>query len=360
MAIDNSSGRSLWEGVAEKSSVSSRTQDETPRRRDEDTGSIDLKRVYTNMKSTYADIRKEVSRVIVGQDDVLEQLLVAIFTDSHALLEGFPGLGKTMMVRTISSVMDLKFRRIQCTPDLMPSDVTGTYIVEEDSSGRKKFRFEEGPVFTNILLADEINRATPKSQSSLLESMQERQVTMGNTTHKLERPFFVLATQNPLEMEGTYPLPEAQVDRFLLKIMVGYPEFKEEERIVDLYTSEFAPTVNKLLRKEHVLAVQDLAKKMPISSDVREYALRIVSASRPSGKNTASQFLDYGASPRASIGIVMASKARALLNGRNYVSKDDVRAIAHPVLRHRVILNFESERKGMSTDDVISQILKEV
>ncbi|MFH0863391.1 MAG: MoxR family ATPase [Candidatus Altiarchaeota archaeon] len=353
MASENTGGRSLWDSVDERPGSS-------PTRAERDVESVDLRKVYGQMKNTYADVRREVARVIIGQDDVLEQLLVAIFTDSHALLEGFPGLGKTMMVRTMASIMDLKFRRIQCTPDLMPSDVTGTYIVEEDVGGKKRFRFEEGPVFTNILLADEINRATPKSQSSLLEAMQERQVTMGTTTHKLERPFFVLATQNPIEMEGTYPLPEAQVDRFLLKIMVGYPSLKEEDRIVEMYSSEFTPTVNKVLRREHVLAIQDLTKKMPISADVRDYALRVVAASRPHAKNTASQFLDYGASPRASIGIVLASKARALLNGRNYVSKDDIKAMAYPVMRHRIILNFESERKGMSTDDVIGQILKEV
>ncbi|MFH1403600.1 MAG: MoxR family ATPase [Candidatus Altiarchaeota archaeon] len=312
------------------------------------------------MGGTYSSIKEEVGKVIVGQDDILEQLLIAIFTDSHALLEGFPGLGKTMMVRTLSSVMDMKFRRIQCTPDLMPSDITGTHIVEEDADGRKRFRFEEGPVFTNILLADEINRATPKSQSALLESMQERQVTMGNTTHKLDRPFFVLATQNPIEMEGTYPLPEAQIDRFLLKIMVGYPTKDQEDRIIERYTSEISPTVRRVLKKEQVLAIQELAKKMPISREVREYALNIVTASRPDNDGAASSYLDYGASPRASIGLVLAAKAMALLRGRNYVSRDDVKAMSYPVLRHRIILNFESERKGMSTDDVINEILKEV
>jgi MoxR-like ATPase len=352
MASETTGGRSLWEAVDGGAPPAPKAE--------RGAENVDLRKVYMQMKSTYSEIRKEVSRVIVGQDDVLEQILVAIFSDSHALLEGFPGLGKTMMVRTLSSIMDLKFRRIQCTPDLMPSDVTGTYIVEEDAGGRKRFRFEEGPVFTNILLADEINRATPKSQSALLEAMQEKQVTMGNTTYKLERPFFVLATQNPIEMEGTYPLPEAQVDRFLLKIMVGYPKPQEEDRIVEMYSSEFTPTVNKLVRREHVLAIQDLAKKMPISADVREYALKIVTATRPQGKNAASQYLDYGASPRASIGIVLASKARALLNGRNYVAKDDIKAMAYPVLRHRIIMNFESERKGLSSDDVISQILKDI
>ncbi len=352
MAPKSTGGRSLWDSV-----------DEPPRESKEPAteASVDLKRVYSQMRSTYTDVQNEVGRVVVGQQDVLEQVLVAIFTDSHALLEGFPGLGKTLLIRTLSSIMDLKFRRIQCTPDLMPSDVTGTYIIEEDSAGKKRFRFEEGPVFTNILLADEINRSTPKSQSSLLEAMQERQVTIGGTTHKLDKPFFVLATQNPLEMEGTYPLPEAQVDRFLLKIMVDYPSLEEENKIVEMYSSEFVPRVSKILKREHVLAIQDLTKKMPISQDVREQALRIVRATRPNiPKNKiAAQYLDYGASPRASIGIVLASKARALINGRNYVSSDDIRAMAHPVLRHRIILNFESERKGMSTDDVIKQIIKQ-
>jgi len=356
MATKKSGGMSLWE------SVDNEPKAEAPREPADPEMAVDLKKVYSQMKSTYADVKSEVSRVVVGQNDVLEQVLVAIFTDSHALLEGFPGLGKTLLIRTVSSIMDLKFRRIQCTPDLMPSDVTGTYIVEEDSAGKKRFRFEEGPVFTNILLADEINRSTPKSQSSLLEAMQERQVTIGGTTHKLDRPFFVLATQNPLEMEGTYPLPEAQVDRFLLKIMVGYPSPAEENKIVEMYSSEFVPRVNKILKREHVLAIQDLTKKMPIAADVREYALRIVEATRPTNpKNAiANKFLDYGASPRASIGLVLASKARALINGRNYVSSDDIKAMAHPVLRHRIILNFESERKGMSADDVINQILKAV
>lgn len=352
MAVAGKGGRSLWESVDDPPKVA----------RAPTHGDLDMKKVYSQMKNTYADIRGEVSRVIVGQEDVLEQTMIAIFSDSHALLEGFPGLGKTMLVRTLASIMDLKFRRIQCTPDLMPSDVTGTYIVEEDSAGKKKFRFEEGPVFTNILLADEINRATPKSQSSLLESMQERQVTMGTQTYKLDKPFFVLATQNPLEMEGTYPLPEAQVDRFLLKIMVDYPKLEEEDKIVEMYSSKFVPRVNKVLKKEHVIAIQDLVKEMPISSDVRSYALRVVAATRPSkaGKDTATKYLDYGASPRASIGLVLAAKARALLNGRNYVASEDVKAMAYPVLRHRIILNFESERKGMSTDDVINQILREV
>jgi MoxR-like ATPase len=343
-------GKSIWDSVegSEKS------------KKKEEGVALDLKEVYSKVKDIYTGVRDEVGKVMVGQDEVLEQLLIAIFTDSHALLEGFPGLGKTMMVRTLGSVMDLKFRRIQCTPDLMPSDITGTYIVEEDQEGRKRFRFEEGPVFTNILLADEINRATPKSQSALLESMQERQVTMGKTTHKLDKPFFVLATQNPIEMEGTYPLPEAQVDRFLLKILVEYPTKEQEDKIIERYTSEITPAVRRVIKKEHVIAMQKLSKKMPISREAREYALNIVTATRPEANGTAKQYLDYGASPRASIGLVLAAKARALLNGRNYVSRDDIKFMAYPVLRHRIILNFESERKGNSTNDVIDEVLKEV
>ncbi|MFC2162512.1 AAA family ATPase [Candidatus Altiarchaeota archaeon] len=347
-----SQGKSIWDSAkpAEKT---------TTRKTERVASETDLKKIYGQIPDIYKNIRAEVGKVIVGQETVLETLLIAIFTDSHALLEGFPGLGKTLLVRTLSSVMDLKFRRIQCTPDLMPSDITGTYIVEEDQ-GKKVFRFEEGPVFTNILLADEINRATPKSQSAMLESMQERQVTAGKTTHKLERPFFVLATQNPIEMEGTYPLPEAQVDRFMLKIIVEYPSKEEEAQIIERYTSEIMPAVRRVITREQVIGIQRLAKKMPISHEVSEYALNIVTASRPVKKGAAQQYLDFGASPRASIGLVLASKARALLNGRNYVSREDVKEMAYPVLRHRIIMNFESERKGMSTDDVIAEILKEV
>ncbi len=339
------SGTSIWESAEPRT--------EPPKK--------DLGEVYDSIDTLYKSVVDEVGKVVVGQRDVLEQVLIAIFCDNHALLEGFPGLGKTLMVRTLSRAMNLGYRRIQCTPDLMPSDITGTYIVEEDATGRKKFRFEKGPVFTNLLLADEINRATPKSQSALLESMQERQVTMGQETHLLERPFLVLATQNPLEMEGTYPLPEAQVDRFLLKIIVDYPELEDEKEIMDRYTTEVVPTVNRVIEKDTILAIQELTRKMPIAGDIRDYALRIVAATRPAEKKSpAAHHLDFGASPRASIGLVLGAKARALVNGRNYVSKKDIEAMAYPVLRHRIILNFESERKGMVTDDVIEEILAEV
>jgi len=320
----------------------------------------EVRKVYTALGEMYSDIKKEVGKVVVGQQDVLEQVLVSVFTQSHALLEGFPGLGKTLIVKTLANIMDLSFKRIQCTPDIMPSDITGTYIIVEDESGNKSFRFERGPVFSNVVLADEINRATPKAQSALLEAMQERQVTVGNTTYKLDLPFFVLATQNPIEMEGTYPLPEAQLDRFLLKILVKYPERDEEDRIIDLYTSEASPTVNKAITKRQLLIIQELTRKMPISSELRRMVLDIVTNTRPAKNEFAKKYLDYGASPRAAIGLVLSSKARALLSGRNYVNKDDVKFMTYPVLRHRLILNFESERKGITEDEVIEEILHEV
>jgi MoxR-like ATPase len=317
---------------------------------------------YRQAKTLFEKVMRSMKNSIIGQDEVIQDMLITIVTGNHALLEGYPGLGKTMMVRALSQTLDLKFSRVQCTPDLMPSDITGTYIIEEDAkTGNKKFRFQPGPIFANIVLADEINRATPKTQSALLEAMQEKQVTAGNTTFPIEPPFFLLATQNPLEMEGTYPLPEAQLDRFLLKLMVKYPEFDDEKRIVELYTSESVPQPTKVLNKETITDLGKLARMVPISDDLREYVIRVVAATRPNGQNkTASQYLEYGASTRAGIGIVLASKARALLNGRNYASKEDVSAMAYPVLRHRLILNFESERVGVTTDDVTKMILAEV
>lgn len=349
-------GGSIWDGAFKEVNTQKRGSIEREyQQRAEVTDEI-----YQNMKKVYGRILSEMKQVIVGQDSAIDQILISIFTKNHALLEGFPGLGKTLIVSTLAQIMDLNFKRVQCTPDLMPSDITGTYIVEEGTEGRKTFRFERGPVFTNILLTDEINRATPKTQSALLEAMQEKQVTVGNVTYSLDKPFFVLATQNPIEMEGTYPLPEAQVDRFLLKILVDYPKIEEESNIVDIYTRERTPVVNKILSKNNLLAIQDLARKMPIANEIGNYAIKIVTASRPANNGIAKQFLDYGASPRASIGLVLAAKARALINGRNYVSREDVREMAFPVLRHRVILNFESERKGITADQIIEKILKEI
>jgi len=306
-------------------------------------------------KTTFDGLFKEIDKIIVGQDEVIEQILVSMLCDSNALLEGYPGLAKTMAVRTIAELMDLKFSRIQNTPDLMPSDITGTYIIEEHT-GKKVFKFQPGPVFANIVLADEINRATPKTQSALLEAMQEKQVTVGNQTFKLDLPFFVLATQNPIEQEGTYPLPEAQADRFLLKIRVGYPSFEEEKEIVDKYATEKSlPRLRTLIGKQHLLTMQQHTRQVPIAHDLRDRVLKIISATREK-----KDIIQYGASPRASIGLILAAKARALIQGRNHVSTEDINHMAFPILRHRIILNFEAERKGLSTDDAIKEVLSKV
>ena len=309
---------------------------------------------YSSSTRIFKELLDEIGKVIVGQHEAVEQMMIAILCNSHALVESNPGLAKTLTISTISKALDLKFNRIQCTPDLMPSDITGTYIIE-DIGGKKQYRFEPGPVFANIVLADEINRASPKTQSALLEAMQEKQVTMGNKTYPLDKPFFILATQNPIEMEGTYPLPEAQLDRFLLKILMDYPGFEDENEIVNRYTKNITPTVKSVVSKAEVLELQKLTRDVPIAEDIKTRAIRIVGATRGKSEN-----IEYGASPRASIGIILASKARALMKGRNYVSKEDIDAMAYPVLRHRIILTFESERKGMTTDQVISDILKNV
>ena len=303
-------------------------------------------------KETFDSLYKEIGKIVVGQKEVVEQIMITILCDANALLEGYPGLAKTLAIKTMAQMMDLKFSRIQNTPDLMPSDITGTYIIEE-TSGKRNFKFQPGPVFANIVLADEINRATPKTQSALLEAMQEKQVTVGNTTFKLDRPFFVLATQNPIEQEGTYPLPEAQADRFLLKIKIGYPTYDEEVEIVNKYAFELKDNkLRILLNKEHLVHMQDLVRQIPIANDLKHRIVNIVTETRKHPN-----LIEYGASPRASIGLVLASKARALLKGRNYVSKEDIETMAYPILRHRIILNFEAERKGMSTDDAIKEII---
>lgn len=308
-----------------------------------------------NYKQIFDELQKEMEKVIVGQESVTEQIIIAILCDSNALLEGYPGLAKTLMVKTLAQLMDLKFSRIQNTPDLMPSDITGTYIIEE-SSGKRQFKFQPGPVFANVVLADEINRATPKTQSALLEAMQEKQVTVGNQTFKLDLPFFVLATQNPIEQEGTYPLPEAQADRFLLKINVAYPTYEQELQIVDKYAAETKDYKLKvMLNKNHLLTLQGLVRQVPIANDIKQRAVKIILATR-----TNKEIIQYGASPRASIGLILASKARALVQGRNHVSNDDLNALAYPILRHRIILNFEAERKGMSKDDSIKLLLDKV
>ncbi|HLC65886.1 MAG TPA: MoxR family ATPase [Candidatus Nanoarchaeia archaeon] len=308
-----------------------------------------------NYKHIFDTLQKEIGRVVIGQEAIIEQVLIAMVADGNALLEGYPGLAKTLSIKTLADLMDLKFSRIQNTPDLMPSDITGTYIIEE-SGGKRNFKFQKGPVFANIVLADEINRATPKTQSALLEAMQERQVTVGNTTYKLEEPFFVLATQNPIEQEGTYPLPEAQADRFLLKIKVVYPSFEEEQKIVDLYTSGAQiPKMRVLLNRQHLSHLQSVSRQVPIAKDIKIRALKLIEATRAK-----KDFFHYGASPRASIGLILASKARALIKGRNYVSNEDIETLAFPILRHRVVMNFEAERKGLLVDDAIKELLKKV
>jgi len=308
-----------------------------------------------NYKHVFDAVFKETGRVIVGQNNVIEQVLVAIICDGNALLEGYPGLAKTLVVKTLADIMNLKFSRIQHTPDLMPSDITGTYIIEE-TSGKRNFKFQPGPIFANIVLADEINRATPKTQSALLEAMQEKQVTIGTNTFKLDLPFFVLATQNPIEQEGTYPLPEAQADRFLLKIKVGYPSFDEEMEIVERFAStRTEQKLKTMLNKNHLLSLQALTRQVPIANDIKSRALKIIAATR-----TNKDVINYGASPRASIGIILAAKALALIKGRNHVSNEDINEMAYPILRHRIILNFEAERKGMTTDDAVKHILDKI
>ena len=309
------------------------------------------------LQDRLARVREEVGKRIVGQKEVLEGLLVCILADGNALLESNPGLGKTTMVRTVADVTDLDFSRVQNTPDLMPSDITGTEIIRESGDNRE-FVFEKGPIFANVVLADEINRATPKTQAALLEAMQEKQVTAAGETYDLPRPFFVLATQNPIDQEGTYPLPEAQTDRFLLKLVLDYPSYEEERDIVNLYTGGgsggAAPAVDKVLTREEIKEIQSLVREVPIADDVRDRAIRLVRATREA------ETVEFGASPRASMGLVLTAKARAFMRGRNHVSWEDVEAMAPPVLRHRILLDFRAEREGLSTDDVITDLVDEV
>ena len=302
-------------------------------------------------KLTHA--RSEVEKRIVGQHEVLEQLFVCILADGNALLESNPGLGKTSMVRAVADVTDLEFSRIQNTPDLMPSDVTGTEIIRESAAGRE-FVFEKGPIFANAVLADEINRATPKTQAALLEAMQEHQVTAAGETHDLPNPFFLLATQNPVDQGGTYALPEAQTDRFAMKIIVDYPTFEEETEIVDRYTTDAAEIpVERALAREEIRAAQQLVREVPIAADLRATAVELVRATRTA------EDVAFGASPRASMALVQAAKARAFLRGRTHVSGEDVETVAPPVLRHRIALDFRAEREGTTPDDVVGELLVE-
>ena len=308
-------------------------------------------------------IETEVSKVIVGQRQLIRLTLVTLLAGGNALLEGVPGLAKTTLVRTLSDVVDCRFSRIQFTPDLMPADIVGTTIIAEDDAGRKQFRFEPGPIFANLVLADEINRATPKTQSALLEAMQERTVTVAKTIHKLDQPFFVLATQNPLEMEGTYPLPEAQLDRFFFKIDVPFPTTEELVEIANRTTSLNAPQPRRVVNGATIIQMQALAREVPIASHVLNYAARLISATHPGTRETppiSQQYVRYGASPRGMQTLILAGKILALLDGRYNVAFADLKQAAMPALRHRIILNFEAQAEGVSADDVVRGIIEAV
>jgi MoxR-like ATPase len=310
-----------------------------------------------------ARIRQQVGRVVVGQDEVIEQLLIAILARGHCLLEGVPGLAKTLMVHTLADSMDLGFRRIQFTPDLMPGDITGTEIIQEDpQTGHRQFIFERGPVFTQMLLADEINRTPPKTQAALLEAMQEHAVTAAGKTYRLDEPFFVLATQNPIEQEGTYPLPEAQRDRFLFHVVVDYPSRDQESEIVDRTTSTFSTAVDAVVSGAEILQFQRTVRRVPLPQHVKDWVLDTVRAIRPQGESSkpwAKELVEWGPGPRASQQLVLAAKARALLQGRPHVTIDDVQQLAHPVLRHRIVPTFAAEADGITVDDLITRLVKE-
>lgn len=316
-----------------------------------------------DFRRDFALLKSEISKVIVGQSEILDDTILALVAGGHVLLEGVPGLGKTLTVRTLADALDLNFSRIQFTPDLMPADLIGTNMVIESEDGQKIFQFQKGPLFANVLLADEINRATPKTQSALLEAMQEHSVTVGGTTHILDEPFFVLATQNPLEMEGTYPLPEAQLDRFFCKLLVKYPSANEIETILDRTTESQNNAASAVLNGQRILEMSAIARTIPISDEVRRYGIALVLATHPDHELVAEptkKFVRFGASPRGIQALILGAKIRAILDERFHVAREDLKAMAKPVLRHRLILNFEGQAEGVSTDDVIDQILQHV
>jgi len=308
-------------------------------------------------------MQQELQKVIIGQDEVIEQLFAAVFTGGHCLLEGVPGLAKTMMVSTLAKIIDASFNRIQFTPDLMPSDIIGTNILDEDASGKRSFRFVQGPIFSNIVLADEINRTPPKTQAALLQAMQEREITVGRTTYELPQPFFTIATQNPIEQEGTYPLPEAQLDRFMFNIKVGYPSLAEEEMILTATTRNEKPEVNKVLSARAIINLQKLVNRVAVSEQIVKYVASIVRATRP-GNPEAPEFIrelvDWGAGPRAGQFLIQGGKAIAAMDGRFSIAVDDVKRIAIPVLRHRVNANFQAQAEGMTTEDIVVRLLEEI
>ena len=316
-----------------------------------------------SFRQTWESLRAEIGKVMVGADPIVEGTLTAIFAGGHVLLEGVPGLGKTLLVRTLSEVLELSFNRIQFTPDLMPADILGTNMVMETPDGRRAFEFQRGPIFAHIVLADEINRATPKTQSAMLEAMQEKSVTAGGEIRKLVEPFFVLATQNPIDQEGTYPLPEAQLDRFFFKLLVGYPTAAELTEVLNRTTEGVKPQVNKVLDGAALMELQKLVREVPVASHVKDYAVRLVLATHPKTDTAAAvtnQYLRFGSSPRGAQCLILAGKVRALTQGRFNVSFEDIQTVAAATLRHRLILNFEAEAEGVTTDLIIAQILKDV
>lgn len=314
-------------------------------------------------QDNFRTVREEVGRVIVGNQEVIAGVMTCLLARGHVLLEGIPGVGKTKLVQTLADALHLKFSRIQFTPDLMPGDIVGTSIVREDEAGRKRFEFQPGPVFANLVLADEINRATPKTQSALLEAMQENSVSAGGATRPLEQPFFVLATMNPLEMEGTYPLPEAQLDRFFFKLRMGFPGVDELHEVVDRTTRSQDPAVQRVLRQGDVLEMRETAREVPVARAVQDYAVRLTLATHPesdTGHDMARRYVRFGASPRGTQALILGAKVNALVNGRVHVAIEDIRAVALPALRHRLMLNFEAEAGRVGADHIIARILEDL
>lgn len=326
--------------------------------------SADHQQRAERLVETCVKIREQVSKIVVGQDEVVEQLVIAILARGHCLLEGVPGLAKTLMVRSLAQTMNLSFQRIQFTPDLMPADITGTDIIQENrETGHRDLVFDKGPIFTQMLLADEINRTPPKTQAALLEAMQEHEVTVGGTTYILDEPFFVLATQNPIEQEGTYPLPEAQRDRFLFNVVVDYPSRDQESEIIDRTTSTVSAEITPVVTGEEIMDCQATVRLVPLPEHVKEFVLDLVRAARPKDEGSAAwvkDMIDWGPGPRACQQLVLAAKARAIMHGRHHVTRDDVEALAYPVLRHRIVPTFNAEAEGVSVDDLITRLLKEV
>ncbi len=318
----------------------------------------------SKLKDAHQSLRDQVAQIVVGQDEVIEQLMISIFAGGHCILEGVPGLAKTLMVSTLAECLELSFTRIQFTPDLMPSDITGTEVLQEDrATGARQLRFVPGPVFTNVLLADEINRTPPKTQAALLEAMQERQVSAGGHRHPLSEPFFVLATQNPIEQEGTYPLPEAQLDRFLFKVFVGYPTRDEERQIYRVTTGTERKVLTKVLSGEEIPPLQRLVRSVPVSDHCLDYAMALVRATRaaePGKPAYIDKWVAWGAGPRAGQGLVLAAKARAALHGRTSVTIEDLRAVAHPVLRHRIVTTYAAQAEGETPDSIITALLRDI